>query len=336
MGVSRSAAISSSFTWLISIEERRSRSRPGTAPASRMSRASVKPASRSRKQPRLIPVRTTSRWPCRTRFSISASTAGARRLRERAAYERDHAEGATEAAAVLHLDERADAIEARVGLDAADRADVARHRVRDLLAPRWRRRRRSAGRPCESRRPRGSPSSRSRRRARGCAPPGRRPGGTSTTASCVTQHVFTTATSAPSARSSWPSAIRRSRNAWASEWETLQPRKRTENVAIPGRESTRARTDRPPTRRRFGARGARTARARASACGSTRPSRACATSTAAPSACTEARSMFAKPTSALGSRAAEAVAEQHVDLDAVRRRRFSALPRRRPRRGRSR
>ena len=81
-GVSRRAAISSSFTWLISIEERRSRSRPGTAPASRMSRASVKPASRSRKHPRLIPVRTTSRWPCRTRFSISASTAGARRLRE--------------------------------------------------------------------------------------------------------------------------------------------------------------------------------------------------------------------------------------------------------------
>src|SRR5690242_13346344 len=37
------------------------------------------------------------------------------------AHERDHAERAGERAAVLDLDERADPVEARVGLDAADR-----------------------------------------------------------------------------------------------------------------------------------------------------------------------------------------------------------------------
>src|SRR5581483_4806986 len=51
------------------------------------------------------------------------------------------------------------------------------------------------------------------------------------TASFVTQHVLTTATSAPDASSSWPSASRRSRTSWASTCETLQPRKRTLNVA---------------------------------------------------------------------------------------------------------
>jgi hypothetical protein len=50
-------------------------------------------------------------------------------------------------------------------------------------------------------------------------------------ASCVTQQVFSTATSPPS-RSAWPSASRRSRTACASACETLQPRKSTENVAI--------------------------------------------------------------------------------------------------------
>ena len=41
-------------------------------------------------------------------------------------HERDHAERAREAAAVLHLDEGAHAIEPRFRLDARDRADVAR------------------------------------------------------------------------------------------------------------------------------------------------------------------------------------------------------------------
>src|SRR4029453_397234 len=48
-----------------------------------------------------------------------------------AAHLRDDAESAGEAAAVLHLHERADAVEPRVRLDAADPAPVARH-------PTWR------------------------------------------------------------------------------------------------------------------------------------------------------------------------------------------------------
>ena len=52
-----------------------------------------------------------------------------------AAHERDHAEAARERAAVLHLDERANAVEAGIRLHAADRADVARDELRRLLAP---------------------------------------------------------------------------------------------------------------------------------------------------------------------------------------------------------
>jgi hypothetical protein len=52
----------------------------------------------------------------------------------RAADERDDAEVAREAAAVLHLDEGADAVEPRIRLDAADRTDVAGDELRRLLA----------------------------------------------------------------------------------------------------------------------------------------------------------------------------------------------------------
>src|SRR5207245_2746374 len=48
--------------------------------------------------------------------------------------ERDDTEVARERAAVLDLHEGADAIESRVGLDAADRADVTRDEARRLLA----------------------------------------------------------------------------------------------------------------------------------------------------------------------------------------------------------
>ena len=51
-----------------------------------------------------------------------------------AANERDHAERARERAAVLDLHERARALETRVRLDAADRADVARDDVGNVLA----------------------------------------------------------------------------------------------------------------------------------------------------------------------------------------------------------
>jgi hypothetical protein len=69
-------------------------------------------------------VRTISRAPAAT-ARASASTAAAERLREAPADERDHAEVAREAAAVLDLHERAHAVEASVGLHAAQRADVA-------------------------------------------------------------------------------------------------------------------------------------------------------------------------------------------------------------------
>ncbi len=48
---------------------------------------------------------------------------------------RDHAERAREAAAVLHLDEGADAVEASFRLDARDRADIACHGCGSVLAP---------------------------------------------------------------------------------------------------------------------------------------------------------------------------------------------------------
>ena len=78
---------------------------------------------------------TISRCPWPTRRRMSARTAAAERLRVRAADERDHAEGAGKTAPVLDLDEGANAVEAVVGLDAADRADVAGDRRRRLLAP---------------------------------------------------------------------------------------------------------------------------------------------------------------------------------------------------------
>jgi len=53
----------------------------------------------------------------------------------RAANERDHAEVARERAAVLNLDEGADPVETRVGLDAADCADVPGDELDRLVDP---------------------------------------------------------------------------------------------------------------------------------------------------------------------------------------------------------
>src|SRR5690348_17186557 len=53
----------------------------------------------------------------------------------RSPHEWNHAEVARERAAVLHLDERADAVEPCICLDAADRADIAGDERRRLLAP---------------------------------------------------------------------------------------------------------------------------------------------------------------------------------------------------------
>src|SRR3990170_3380279 len=66
------------------------------------------------------------------------------------------------------------------------------------------------------------------------------------TASLVTQQVLRTATSGVSVVSECPSASRRSRISCASAWETLQPRKLTENVAIVGHVRD-ARRDRRPS-----------------------------------------------------------------------------------------
>src|SRR5919197_4475105 len=53
----------------------------------------------------------------------------------RPAHERDDTEGAGEAAPVLDFHERADAVEAGVGLNAADRPDVSRDELGRLFAP---------------------------------------------------------------------------------------------------------------------------------------------------------------------------------------------------------
>ena len=149
-----------------------------------------------------------------------------------AAHERDHAEAARERAAVLHLDEGANAVEPRVRLDAADRADVARDELRRLLAP-------ASDHDDVVRQPGERVAGEVRTAAGDVDPACVRAARAASlrdfaTASLVTQHVLTTATSAPASRSSWPSASSRSRTACASTWETLQPRKRTENVVTAG------------------------------------------------------------------------------------------------------
>ncbi len=121
-------------TWLISIDERRRRSRPSIAPAARTSPGKDIPAARSRKQPRLTPVSTTSRWPCAARRRISASTAVGRAAAGGAAHERDDAERAGEGAAVLDPDEGAHPLESVVSLHAADRPHVGSDGFGDLLA----------------------------------------------------------------------------------------------------------------------------------------------------------------------------------------------------------
>ena len=126
-------------------------------------------------------------------------------------------------AAVLHLHERAHAVEPRVGLHAADRADIPGDRGRRLLAaPRddddvLRR-------ALERVLPRFAPQPVTYTRP--CVRASARDGlARLATASFVTQQVLTTATSAAPSRLAWPSASSRSRTACASVCDTLQPRK---------------------------------------------------------------------------------------------------------------
>ena len=180
-----------------------------------------------------MPVSTTSRCPCSTRRRTSREHRLGAAAPRGAAHERDHAEVAREAAAVLHLDERAHAVEPSVRLDAADRADVAGDERRRLLAP-----------PRDDDDVLGQPGERvagevraaagdvdAPMRARGAR---RRLAGLRT-ASCVTQHVLTTATSAAVALLVAVAEQRARASRARPTCETLQPRKRTENVATAAR-----------------------------------------------------------------------------------------------------
>ena len=126
--------MSASSTWLISIEERRSRSRPGVAPASRTSRGrsiaggavAVAAEVDAGEDDLAVALRDAA-------ADLAEHGLGGAAARG-AAHERDDAEVARERAAVLHLDEGAHAIEPRIRLDAADRADVAGDERRRLLA----------------------------------------------------------------------------------------------------------------------------------------------------------------------------------------------------------
>ena len=90
--------------------------------------------SRSRKQPRLTPVSTTSLVTLRDSPPDLVEHGGRRPAARGTAHERDHAERARERAAVLDPDEGADPVEPVIGLDAADRTDVGGDGVDDLLA----------------------------------------------------------------------------------------------------------------------------------------------------------------------------------------------------------
>ena len=169
---------------------------------------------------------TTSRCPCSTRRRISASTALGAAAARRAAHERDDAEVARERAAVLDLHERAHAVEPRVGLDAADRTDVAGDERGGLLAA-LRDDDDVLGQAgervaAEVRAAAGDVDAAVRRAARAAALR------LFATASFVTQHVLITATSASvAAPRRGRRASSRSRTSCASTCETLQPRKST-------------------------------------------------------------------------------------------------------------
>ena len=127
-----------------------------------------------------------------------------------AAHERDDAEAARERAAVLDLDERADAVEPVVGLDAAERPELAGEEAGRLLG--------AAGddgdvRGQGSRRAGGEVRRRSRSERPGVWLRAARAAALRlfASASFVTQQPLTIATSAPVAASRWPSASRRSR-----------------------------------------------------------------------------------------------------------------------------
>ena len=134
VGVSISAATSSASTWLTSIEESRSRSRPvdsaclADEPGQRVTGGTVAEAAEV----------DAGQHDLAMPLAHAPTDLGEHRLGRAAprcaAHERDHTERAGERAAVLDLHECPHAVEAVVGVDAADRADVPRDERRRLLA----------------------------------------------------------------------------------------------------------------------------------------------------------------------------------------------------------
>ena len=185
------------------------------------------------------------------------------------AYERDHAEGAAEAAAVLHLDERTDPIEARVRLHAPDCTHVPCHRFRDLFA--------SPGDDddvfrktlhrlvAEVRRTAGhvDPSVRPCRPGSGLA--GLRHRLVRDAARVHHRNIRPIGALVVSVRDQ---PLTQRLSVRVGHLAAEEPDREGGHS---GRESTRARTDRPPTRRRFGAHDARTAPVRVSSYGNNPP-----------------------------------------------------------------
>ncbi len=128
-----SASQSRRLRWLTSIDERRTRARPSSS-AERaedvgqlraLLGVAVQPEVDARHDELAVPLGDA---PARL------VEHGAQRTRAtRAAHLRDHAERAPERAAVLHLDERARAVETRLGADAGGRAELARDALGRLL-----------------------------------------------------------------------------------------------------------------------------------------------------------------------------------------------------------
>ena len=122
------------MTWLISIDERRSRSRPSIAPAAADQARQGHPGGAIAEAAEVdagehdLAVALRRPPPDLAEHGLGRAAAGG------AAHERDDAERAREGAAVLDLDERAHALEPVVRLHAADRPHVGGDGVGDLLA----------------------------------------------------------------------------------------------------------------------------------------------------------------------------------------------------------
>ena len=270
VGVSRSAAIKRVVD-VVDLDRREpqaleTRRRARRADEARQVVAGVAVAVAAEVDPGQDDLTVALRDPARDLVQHRVRAAAARR----AAHERDDAEVARERAAVLHLHERAHAVEPRVRLHAADRADLAGDEGRRLLAPPrddddvlgqpGERRAREIGAaarhenlPVRARCARGFLPRLRERLVRHAAGVDDRDVGAAVASVC-------------------PSASSRSRTSCASTCETLQPRKRTEKLAIrpnakrvragpqPSRPARAGRSGASPRRAARPGRGSRTSR----------------------------------------------------------------------------